>query len=75
MEPIRVVAARQGLRKLVRIPYPIEELRLTKLQEQPECKTTERGTATFVFPASPPTKKRLCSLKPGEQSRFLAFTA
>ena len=75
MEPIRVVAARQGLRKLVRIPYPIEELRLTKLQEQPERETAKRGTATFVFPASPPTQKRLCRLKPGEQSRFLAFTA
>lgn len=60
MEPIRVVAARQGLRKLVRIPYPIEELRLTKLQEQPERETAKRGTATFVFPASPPTQKRLC---------------
>ena len=60
MEPIRVVAARQGLRKLVRIPYPIEELRLTKLQEQPECKTTERGTATFVSPANSPAQKRLC---------------
>lgn len=75
MEPIRVVAARQGLRKLVRIPYPIEELRLTKLQEQPERETAKRGTATFVFPASPPTQKRLCPLEPGEQSRFLAFTA
>lgn len=60
MEPIRVVAARQGLRKLARIPHPIEESRLTKLQEQPERKTTERGTATFVFPASLPTQKRLC---------------
>lgn len=56
MEPIRVVAARQGLRKLAQIPHPIEELRLTKLQKQPERKTTERGTATFVFPASPQQK-------------------
>lgn len=48
MEPIRVVAARQGLRKLVRIPYPIEELRLTKLQEQPERETTKHGTTTFA---------------------------
>lgn len=73
MEPIRVVAARQGLRKLVRIPYPIEELRLTKLQEQPEGKTTERGTATFIFPASPQHKSGSALLKPGGQSRFAAF--
>lgn len=63
MEPHKGCRGPTGLAQAYPNSASYRRFGLTKLQERPEYKTTERAAITFVFPASLPTQKRLCPPK------------